>query len=351
MEMSNIKFKLIIAVLAMATAIFACRKNEPDPLPVKSSGSGTVPTKSLLALRAAAATESISVWVFTSSDSAYCASAGEGLTMQCAAEHADIFVAGNLAKAPYGGNWHRPDTVTADISRMTASRITCSGSVSATLTPGTNEIPVETRRCISKISLGKIENQIEEGAYAHKSVTIEKVQLVNGIGRYRIFDPHGGRRMPYPSSGRWWYSVSGVEEGAGPSLMATGEGIMAAPPLSYSTTKRTIAYGSTETLDIELFTGPNSIEDDAFSSPQEVIENGNWQPRKTRLVVQCSIDGKRCYYPVTIDDIRANYRYYIRKLVITRFGADWPDQPYDYGSGELKLSLTTWDGVTLHEVI
>ena len=237
---------------------------------------------------------------------------------------------------------------------MTANNITCSFALDQTLLPGINELEIQAPRDICKITLEKVENRISEGAYAGKTITVEKVFLINGVGKYRIFAQNGS------SSGRWWFSPSGMSPDAVwndktashiAALVKPGEFYMNPPDLSYSNPWRNIAHGASETLNLSLYTGPNDTEEDFWAGSAAGLQAGGWVPRKTRLVLQCQIDGHRCYYPLTIDKPKANCHYIVRKLVITRFGTDYPDQPFDFSSSAASILLATWDNHPLREII
>ncbi|MDY6278326.1 MAG: hypothetical protein SPL35_07940 [Bacteroidales bacterium] len=350
--MENWRYSFLAAALLAA----ACGDLEPE---VSGTAAGTedVPTKATLALLADSQVNSLAVWIMSGDDTTYVSSAGNGLVAECRADEAKIFAAGNIAGWGAGdGAPVRPhaDTVTANLAAMTANNITCSFALDQTLLPGINELEIQAPRDICKITLEKVENRISEGAYAGKTITVEKVFLINGVGKYRIFAQNGS------SSGRWWFSPSGMSPDAVwndktashiAALVKPGEFYMNPPDLSYSNPWRNIAHGASETLNLSLYTGPNDTEEDFWAGSAAGLQAGGWVPRKTRLVLQCQIDGHRCYYPLTIDKPKANCHYIVRKLVITRFGTDYPDQPFDFSSSAASILLATWDNHPLREII
>ena len=345
MIMENWRFKLAAAALLLV----ACDGLEP-PVIGWGQPEQAVETKSVLALRGDSGLSSLAVWIVTSKDTTYVSALGNGLVAVCGADEAKIFAAGNLAGQATGevAIRPRPDTVTANLAVMTAEHITCSAAFDRTLLPGTNELELSVPRDICKISLEKVENRIEEGAYAGKTLRVEKIFLINGIGRYRIFGSTASARFA-PSAGRWWFCPSGADAQSWESQGT--EGFMAAPDLSYSTPARDIAYGATETFDTDVYTCPNDTKTDVWTDYVADLVAADWTPRKTRLVLQCLIDGHRCYYPLTIDNPQANCQYIIRRLVITRFGTDYPDQPYDFSTGTAAICLTDWNGRLISEII
>lgn len=336
------KYSIILPIILA----LACDNLEPAETETNLPDDQQVQSKSLLALRADSQIKSLAVWVLTPTDSVFEYSNRNGLTAECRTGQAKIYVAGNVSigDTPVP----RYDTLTTDLARMSVDQISFSSSLVQLLTTGVNEIFVNAPRTICKISIETIENRLTEGAYAGKAITLEKVFIINGIGRFRLFKNTGGQALA-PTPGRWWFSPSGLTDAE--ALLPEGEGYMTSPAMSFSNQSITIAHNSSERLDIELFTGPNSIETDAWAGSGENLGPGQWTPRKTRLVLQCLIDGHRCYYPLTISNLIENHHYQIRRIILTRFGTEYPDQPFDFGTNTAFISLKTWDGILISEII
>ncbi|MBQ9184889.1 MAG: hypothetical protein IJ151_03325 [Bacteroidales bacterium] len=336
--------------LAALGAIFcACERVE---IPINGWGEPASPndSKAVVALSADATLGSLAVWIASGIDTVYVSSAGNGVMAECRADLSRIFVAGNIAT----GASARPDTLTANLANMTDGRISCSATFDKLLGHGLNEFPLSLPRDICKISLEKVENRISEGAYSGKTVTVEKVFIINGVGRFQVFCMNGEEPR------RWWFAPSGFAPDAGweagaakasPEITAEGTGYMNPPGISKASPGKSIGWGLAETIDIELYTGPNDVSEDAWGGSGEDMGSGQWTPRKTRLVLQCLIDGHRCYYPLTIDNLKANHHYIVRKMVLTRFGTEYPDQPYDFTEAGASIVLADWNGVPVSEII
>ena len=333
---------------AAALLLAACAGLEPADR--REQPESEPETKSVLALRSSSELASLAVWIYSGRDTTFVSALGNGLAVACAADEAKIFAAGNLAGMATGSVAIHPraDTVTANLSLMTPEAVTCSAVINQIITPGANEIELSIPRDICKISLEKVENRITEGAYAGKTLRVEKIFIINGIGRYRIFGSPASSGFA-PSSGRWWFCPSGISADSWKDFGA--EGFMAAPDMSYASPERDVAYDSSVTFDTDVYTCPNDTETDAWAGSAEDLTAVNWTPRKTRLVLRCLIDGHRCYYPLTIDGLQANRHYIIRKLVITRFGTDFPDQPYDFTTGTASVTVADWSGRPVSEII
>lgn len=330
-------------------------RDENKTPPEESKDSGEKSLINVFSVRSSPGVENLAVWVDDGKDTAFTAQNGGSVILLCnPSPEAKVMAAANLAAGieGYAGTNALSDTVTADISRMTASRITAFASASRIILPGSNSFSVTAERAVAKIRLEQISNNISEGAYSGKAITIERVFIINGIGRYRLF-PGAGTENYRPQYGRWWFSPSGIvrTEGLSNVSLPQGEGLMEAPSLSYSVIDTTAAYGETLQLNVELLTGPNDVSRDYFSNGESSPSQSIWQPRKTRLVVQCTIDGVRCYYPVTISDIDPNKIYLVKKLSLVNFGTTAPDQPYLFQEGCGSITVEEWTEQNLTERI
>lgn len=84
-----------------------------------------------------------------------------------------------------------------------------------------------------------------------------------------------------------------------------------------------------------------------YSLPNPMAEDrngGSWSPRRTRLVLEAEMEGVRYYYPFTFSQLRANHRYRLAQLGITRPGSRHPDQPVDPREARFTVSLLSWSG-------
>lgn len=86
-----------------------------------------------------------------------------------------------------------------------------------------------------------------------------------------------------------------------------------------------LAQGASYNQSHTFYTFPNPITSDTYAG------NG-WSPRRTRLVVECSLNGEPCYYPITLPNVAnavlaRNTVYHISKLTLRRPGSPDPDNP------------------------
>ena len=80
-----------------------------------------------------------------------------------------------------------------------------------------------------------------------------------------------------------------------------------------------------------------------------------WSPRHTRLVVECTLAGRKTYYPIDIVSpsgrLVRNSNYRISELTITGFGADGPDEPIPEDEAyTFSGQVLNWEGTyTINE--
>lgn len=100
---------------------------------------------------------------------------------------------------------------------------------------------------------------------------------------------------------------------------------------------REISGDSEMELGLEFICIPNIIDNsvNSFSNPL-------WSPRNTRLVVEISMDGKACYYPVTMPSMRRNRIYRISNLLMQSPGAEHPDKPVLREDLKFSIEIIPW---------
>ena len=79
----------------------------------------------------------------------------------------------------------------------------------------------------------------------------------------------------------------------------------------------------------------------------------SFSAQRTVLVVAATVDGKLCYYPVTLSKstIERNTTYTVG-LTISSIGSDEPNKPIEKGSASVTVSVDGWkSGATYDETI
>ncbi len=177
------------------------------------------------------------------------------------------------------------------------------------------EVTVPVRRKVAKVYLGSVDLDYSVDHYKYRTFTIDAVYLINVVGnKYYLSDTE-----PY-----LWYN----------KLMAEDSGKV---PMLYDklTTPLTvhpdIAYTGTHVF----YCYPNSSADSSHPA---------WAPRSTRFVVEATLDGNKCYYPVTMPVIAQNKAYKVN-LVIKRPGSDSPDIPVQTYWGDGNVEVKDWEEV------
>lgn len=88
-----------------------------------------------------------------------------------------------------------------------------------------------------------------------------------------------------------------------------------------------------------LYCCPNPVEQDcdALTVPQ-------WSPRRTRLIIELSIDGVPNYYPVTLPAMQCNRSYFVASASALGPGFPSPDRcSTDRTSLEFSVSVLPWE--------
>ena len=197
---------------------------------------------------------------------------------------------------------------------LTVSGDDASASVSLTLD-----------RFVGRVTLQGIYN------YTGKAVTVNRVWLSNTVTKY----DSGGTNSWGNIMGRYSTSDSG-------SIIA-GSSDADCPNCTFRTVGRTLASNGSYTTAVTLYALANSssVTPSGWSSSWS-----NSAGEKTTLVIDATMDGTQCYYPVVLDGISANYTYTV-SVKLYRIGSPDPNDP----DGEVvtvvpftaTVSVDEWD--------
>ena len=201
----------------------------------------------------------------------------------------------------------------SQLSDNSTGNFVMTGAKSATITSADNELTINVKRLVARVSISKITNALSAEQYAGTPIVINKIYLSNVAG---------DRLYSSASVPSLWLNMSGSFSDC-PGL------------LSDSGISASIADGSSYTTPHYYYCYPNPTAED---STAEI-----WSPRFTRLVVEASILGKTYYYPVSIGNIEQNHTYDIEELIITRLGSDDPDVPVSAGTISLTITVSDWE--------
>ncbi len=178
---------------------------------------------------------------------------------------------------------------------------------------------INVKRVVSKVSLVKIENQLE-AAYGNQTLQISKIYLINVV-KERAYSAVG-QTIPAPGNNAWLHKRN-YQESDGIKTLAYD--VLTNVKPTYTTPYNTSHY---------FYCYPNPVTQDSSAS--------TWSPRKTRLVVEALLGGNTYYYPITLNVTNQNTEYQV-SLIITRPGSSHPDIPYDPEAATISVNVLPWD--------
>ena len=201
-----------------------------------------------------------------------------------------------------------------------SGKLVMSGQVTKQLTASDNSVTVNVSRLAAKVTLLNVKNQMSLEVNQKKAFVVTAVYLVNAVG---------DRAYLSPSTPGTWYNKMKYETGC--------------PAFLYDAPKSTVADGQTYSTPHHFYCYPNATDTDA--------NGGTWSARKTRLVVEATLGGETCYYPVTLADVAQNTEYTV-SLTVTRPGSSSPDLPVSTNEATFTVNVQDWkDGSDYNEVI
>lgn len=182
-------------------------------------------------------------------------------------------------------------------------------------------VTVPVSRLVAKISLVGITNELALDYHRNQSFTVVSAYLINVAGTKTYLSD---------SQPDVWYNKMKYSSELETMLWETLGNTLIKPSASYSKTHYFYCY-------------PNDTEND--------YNDGTWQARHTRLVVEAKIGTDTYYYPVTLPQIEQNTAYEV-SLTVTRPGSDSPDRPVDTETASFTVKVLDWvDGGDINEVI
>ena len=180
-------------------------------------------------------------------------------------------------------------------------------------------IPIS--RLVSKVEIDEVRTDFSQSPYLNAGpFTIDSMYLINVAGESALSD--ADTFLPVT-----WYNKRGYNPNEADALLCDAVSKAVAPDVPYATSHYFYCYQNRSASDSHTDT---------------------WSPRHTRLVIECTVAGRKTYYPIDIvsedGTLERNCRYLIKELVITDLGVDRPDEPL---SGPLPCRFSTvivpWD--------
>lgn len=200
------------------------------------------------------------------------------------------------------------------------------GEKDFTLEKSGNDIAVEIKRNVSKISLENIINDMADPVFRTMNLEIRRIFVSNVSGVSYLA---GGNA---PSI---WYNMNGEWNGEPEIIKAM---------LCDSDINHLIPYKNGYRQEYYYYVYPNDTPGDSYEYA--------WCPRFTRLVVEASLNGETCYYPITFGEIKANHTYKIENLTITKPGTKHPWEKTEGETCGFTVSVCDWEeGSNMDETI
>ena len=207
--------------------------------------------------------------------------------------------------------------LTSTLSDNASSSFVMGGSITDVTYRGDASSIIEVTRTAAKITIGSIENNLQETDLKSAVFTVKRIYLINAVtGGYKVVNQTGT-----PAS---WGNVC-YNTGSAPTALLS------------ETLETPIAAGSEVAFNRSFYCYPNP-------TPQKEDKYGQGKsvPMRTRLVVEADALGETFYYPITIDGIQPNTRYYIPKLTVTRKGASDPNGTVETNIVSFNMIVEPW---------
>lgn len=175
------------------------------------------------------------------------------------------------------------------------------GKTDATVSTSNPSVTIAITHLHSKVTVKKITRQFTTYAQQIKEMTINGIYLINAVGATH-FDG---------TLSDMWVNKHGHLDNAYDKVLYDKVGQALANGNSYSTTHCFYPFPNESTNEITTGDGSNV---------------------KTMLVVDCTLGGRQCYYPLWLpkgatETLARDKEYVIEEIVLTRPGSDTPYEP------------------------
>lgn len=224
---------------------------------------------------------------------------------------------------------------------VTASKgFLMAGKASCTVSSGTVSCSVAVSRLAARVVLKSVTNNLPA---AYGALKVERVFLANVAGNQNIAGT---------AAVSTWYNKEGRKDetplvqshvidgstytASCPELTFKAAGVSVANNSSHEPSTPYIMYG---------YANSSTATPAGFTA--------SFSAQRTVLVVAATVDGKLCYYPVTLSKstIERNTTYTVA-LTISSIGSDEPNKPIEKGSASVTVSVDGWkSGATYDETI
>ncbi len=190
---------------------------------------------------------------------------------------------------------------------------------------------VTISRLVSRVAVTKIENALPK---VYADMTIDYILLSNVVANQNLNGDEGIKS--------WVNTYARVSEN---EYIDSAEDAAYAD-LTFKTSGKEIGNMASDETKYHLYAFPNSYKNPTNGDYKTQFPGGG-----TKLVVAATINDKRYYYPVNMDDGLERNKAYEVTLKITTLGATDPDKEIEKGALVVNITPDDWKGVTYLEEI
>ena len=216
---------------------------------------------------------------------------------------------------------------TVSLSDNGLASLIMSGSATRTLAAGNDALTIQVSRLCAAVVLTKVENMMLVPAYRDK-LTITGAYLMNVPAVQKV-----DGSISSDSAGASWNAFYGKASLAEPSEL-----------LTETITPTSIPYQQSHSATHSFYSFAN-----VYDKVEGTDARGN---SSTYLVVECTVDGVACVYPVLLPSLEANNKYNV-SLTINHIGGD-PDYPWrkvQFSSFTPTVKVQPWNTSEVSETI
>lgn len=245
------------------------------------------------------------------------------LKLTCLPGDKDIVALVNAPSCASVSNLSGLQSLTSSLADNAAGKLVMSGQVRKTLSSTVKSAEIDVSRIAAKVTLLSVKNDMALKVNQDKDFVVTGVYLINVAGDRKYLSDSD------PALDKWYHKMKYESANTLPFL--------------YDAPETSVKYGTTYSSQHHFYCYPNHTETDA--------NEGTWTARKTRLVVEATLGGETCYYPVTLTDIDQNTAYTVT-LTVTRPGSPSPDIPVSTEEATFTVKVKDWtDGADYTETI
>ena len=222
--------------------------------------------------------------------------------------------------------------ITTTLTDNSPSNLVMVGSADKELALANESIEVGVRRICAAVVLKSLKNEMSVPAYSvDGAVKITGAYLLN-----------------VPSEQNYALDIASSTLGQAKWISATSKTDLAAAKAltvdSYAADIQTVNKGGTFSKISTFYAYPNSCTD----LPIDV-----WRPSVTTLVVEATVAGQECIYPIRLGELKSNYKYEV-SLTLKHIGGD-PSNPWkkvEFTDLGASIKVIDWtSGAAVSEII